>query len=231
LLAADGGYAFDLGVSRDWARENAALGGSAVAFLTTAIRCLLVGLGPTAQELLLRCVDWCTEAIDSGERPANYAAHGTEAERFRTVAFARWLRDAVHDKEALDRFVDSEDRFLAASGLWKSKEEIGLIAPWYLYAGAYQRAVELTSFTQSGPRSLSLRTEAATVHEIASRQLARDTGFVIKAFASPLMQHLVPQWLERGLQTRAALWMRIIEGSTERTPAEVVSCCLYYLEE
>ena len=54
-----------------------------------------------------------------------------------------WLLQGRHDAESLRRFVEHEDRFMAATGLDKQRLQVSLISPSYLNAGACERALEL----------------------------------------------------------------------------------------
>ena len=230
------GYRLDLDSNFDKVKAVNGLGGSAHAFLGTAVTCVLVGLDKPASELLTKSCSWLKEAIEYNEKPQRYAEDGTEAARFRDYALCNWLLVGKHDVTSYQEFVRHEDRFLVKSGLGQDKREVSFILPSYVDARAYDRALEVFENVPgfSPPSSIMrLNSEADLTYIICRHRLGMEysDGEVAHACSRFLTKNM-DKWLGNGHAVRAAQWIKIVYGTNRDinlSPRQLLMRCYEHL--
>ena len=227
FLLSDLGFRADLGDDFEGARRAHGLGSSAHAFLTTSVRCLLVGLPVPAHELLKKAEHWLGVAIHEKERPSHYFEHGTEAQRFRTLSLCRWLLRSEHDRDSLGSFVLHEDQFLATSASRKDPLTIRLVLAGYVDADARERVLELVRRIKPEPTASgrSANREEDVARLICQSRIAQATSQEAKALFEGFIADNVEAWLTRGHAVRLAEWAKILywrEGEDEVSPEQAL---------
>lgn len=236
ILLGDCGYRFCL---EDRLEDSSAVGGlgsSADAYVNMAVQCFLVGLDGPALQLLEKAHQWLEIAIADNERPTRYAADGTEALRFCTLAMCNWLLRAAHDDGSLLRYVTHKDRFLANSAAGRDKIELSLSLPTYVDAGAFTRVLEIFAAVPalSAPRSLqAIRSEAQMAYVLSRHHLGRDyEPDAVQAALGAFLTKNMDKWLADGHFLRAAEWLKIAYwngNETPPSPKEVLLMCYTHM--
>jgi hypothetical protein len=242
VLIGDCGYQLDLAFDYEKAKAVGGRGSAAHSFLGTAILCLLHGLDEPAMSLLTKCEHWVTDSLAESEVPAKYlhdkrySHDGEAALRYKTLATCNWLLHGLHDVDSLSRFVEHEDLFLASSGLGKDSQQVALIAPTFVDAGAYGRILELVADRWVTPVTLNrLRNEAQVCFVIAQHEMhdmfSRDA---VQDAISKFLAARVGQWLNDGHSVRVAHWMKIVhwqQGNNGITPKAALLNCHRYIDQ
>lgn len=206
------GYEWYLSWPLEDTAETGGVGSSAAAFLSDAVRCLLVNLDDPAAPLLAKTREWITYAMDAKEAANNVEALAISARRHETLALCDWLERGAHNQDELTRFViEKENYYQIKDG--KSSLGVSLgIAP-YVDAQAWDicdKRLDIAGIR--APTSLSgLRTEGGLAKIICCHHLRNEYS------ADEVQQAIergLKQWMNRwlaydGAYTRAAHWLKI----------------------
>ena len=114
--------------------------------LSTAVRCVLVGLFDEGRELAIKATQWLEMAIAVSEIPSCYFPHGTERSRFDSLAMTRWMAESVHDSQSLMNAADEEFLYLDIAN--RDKTELTIALPIFIDAERYEQAISLFETTK-----------------------------------------------------------------------------------
>jgi len=212
MLLGDCGLKRCLGRDLDGAKAVGGLASSAHSFLNFVVNAFIVGEDDLALKVLEKALHWVETSLVENEIPSRYFPDAFEAERFHTLAMAKWLLRGEHDGPSLERIVYYEDQYLTKTKYDEDKASISLTLVEYADAGAYERALELFEKARfTPPKSLGkIRGEAKMVYVLARHHLgqqytAEEVGRAARSFLTANMD----AWLA-GHGLRAAEWLKIV---------------------
>lgn len=235
ILKGATGYQFDLESSFSEAKQVNGLGSSALVFLNTAIRCILVNFDGPSLELLQKAKEWLLTAIDQGEKPIHYFPYATEAGRYSALSLLSWIMEDRHDIESLSNSVHNWDLYLSTVSKW-DKIGISMILPDYFDAGFYARAIEIYEKTLGFKIPVMLNrinSEGSVIYFMCCQQRGKDrSGEGIAAAIKSFLNRNMNQWLVNGHFDVAARWMKIVywkQGSTGISSRDALMKCLSHI--
>ncbi|HNU01927.1 MAG: hypothetical protein KBB56_07010 [Acidobacteria bacterium] len=235
ILKGASGYQFDIESSFLEAEQANGLGSSALVFLNTAIRCLLVNYEGPSLELLNKAREWLLTAIEQCEKPNHYFPYATEAGRYSALSILSWLLENKHDIESLSNSVHNRDLYLTTITQW-DKVGISMILPDYFDAGFYSRAIEIFEKTHGFhlPKQIDrIKTEGPLIYIMCRHQLEiDDRSEELTAGVQAFLNRNMNQWLVNGHFDVAARWMKIVywkQGNAGMSSRDALMKCLSHI--
>jgi hypothetical protein len=211
-----------------------ALAGFGSSILETAMECLLLGHFEVGKELLSKAQGFLRAAIEHKQIPPNYGRGGTESLRLRDFAMCNYFLEKRSDCKNLKEAVKWKEIWFEETGE-SQKTEVQLTLPHYLDAEEYD--VLFQRFEEAGlkaPKNLrNIKGEGTMSYVLARHRLGLEYSAdeVQAALNSFLKRNVRAAWLDRGLYTDVALWMKIAFWKPGDDPIETLLRCYDYLPD
>jgi hypothetical protein len=216
------------------ALELKALAGFGHSILLTGLECFLLGKFEVGRELASKAENFLRAAIEHKEIPRQYARGGTEANRLVGFARCHWFLSKQHDLKSLKEAVRWKEIWFEDLGeSWKT--EVQLTLPFYLEAEEYETLFH--RFEQgklTPPKKLrNIKGEGTMSYVLARHRLGLEYSAdeVKAALDSFFKRNMRSEWLNRGLFTSVATWMKIAFWKPGDDPIATLLKCYDYLPD
>jgi hypothetical protein len=216
------------------ALELKALAGFGDSILSTGIECYLLGKFQVGNELVSKAEIFFRAAIEHKEIPRRYARGGAEANRLIGFAQCQWLLAKQPDLEILKQAVKWREIWFEEIGD-PGKLNVQLALPFYLEAEEYETLFHRFALGKlTPPKKLrNIKGEGTMSYVLARHRLGLEYSDdeVKAALDSFLKRNMRSEWLNRGLFTSVATWMKIAFWKPGDDPIATLLKCYDYLPD